>query len=138
MAGEHVGTGSGYEREPSTYNRDLTEVGRGTPMGELLRTTGIRSASPAMPARHRGRCARLARASSCFATAPGGPGSLPRVAAIAARRSITGGSRSAASAAARCRAGETPRRRRGALNVAFACVIFAVATYMLVRSAGVV
>ena len=37
MAGEHVGTGSGYEREPSTYNRDLTEVGRGTPMGELLR-----------------------------------------------------------------------------------------------------
>src|SRR5690349_6103478 len=37
MADEHVGTGSGYEQKPSTYNRDLTEVGRGTPMGEMLR-----------------------------------------------------------------------------------------------------
>jgi phenylpropionate dioxygenase-like ring-hydroxylating dioxygenase large terminal subunit len=37
MAGEHVGTGSGYEQKPSSYNRDLAEVGRGTPMGELLR-----------------------------------------------------------------------------------------------------
>ena len=29
--------GSGYDRKPSTYNKDLTEVGRGTPMGELMR-----------------------------------------------------------------------------------------------------
>jgi phenylpropionate dioxygenase-like ring-hydroxylating dioxygenase large terminal subunit len=30
-------TGSGYDRKPSTYHKDLTEVGRGTPMGELMR-----------------------------------------------------------------------------------------------------
>ncbi len=29
--------GSAYTRKPSTYNARLTEVGRGTPMGELLR-----------------------------------------------------------------------------------------------------
>jgi phenylpropionate dioxygenase-like ring-hydroxylating dioxygenase large terminal subunit len=29
--------GSGYDRKPSTYNKDLTEVGRDTPMGELMR-----------------------------------------------------------------------------------------------------
>ena len=29
--------GSAYARKPSTYNARLTEVGRGTPMGELLR-----------------------------------------------------------------------------------------------------
>ena len=32
-----VDTGTGYEREPSTYNANLTEVGHGTPMGELVR-----------------------------------------------------------------------------------------------------
>ena len=30
-------TGTGYGRPPSTYLRELTEVGPGTPMGELLR-----------------------------------------------------------------------------------------------------
>lgn len=29
--------GTGYERNPSTYNATLTEVGRSTPMGELMR-----------------------------------------------------------------------------------------------------
>ncbi len=37
MAGHDVGAGSGYEQKPSTWNRDLTEVGRGAPMGELMR-----------------------------------------------------------------------------------------------------
>jgi len=30
-------TGSAYTLKPPTYNAKLTEVGRGTPMGELLR-----------------------------------------------------------------------------------------------------
>lgn len=30
-------TGTAYGRAPATYIRQLTEVGRGTPMGELLR-----------------------------------------------------------------------------------------------------
>src|SRR5262245_64523186 len=30
-------TGTGYTRKPSSYNAALTEVGRGKPMGELLR-----------------------------------------------------------------------------------------------------
>src|ERR1700756_3417850 len=30
-------TGTGYDTRPSTYVARLTEVGRGTPMGELLR-----------------------------------------------------------------------------------------------------
>jgi hypothetical protein len=30
-------TGTGYGRPPATYLRELTEVGPGTPMGELLR-----------------------------------------------------------------------------------------------------
>ena len=29
--------GTAYEMTPSTYRAELTEVGRGTPMGELLR-----------------------------------------------------------------------------------------------------
>jgi hypothetical protein len=29
--------GTAYEMEPSTHNAKLTEVGRGSPMGELLR-----------------------------------------------------------------------------------------------------
>jgi hypothetical protein len=29
--------GSAYSRKPPAYNAKLTEVGRGTPMGELLR-----------------------------------------------------------------------------------------------------
>ena len=30
-------TSTGYESKPSTYIAGLTEVGRGTPMGELMR-----------------------------------------------------------------------------------------------------
>ena len=30
-------TGTGYTRKPSSHNAALTEVGRGKPMGELLR-----------------------------------------------------------------------------------------------------
>ena len=37
MATPERDTGTGYERKPSTYNADLTEVGHGTPMGELMR-----------------------------------------------------------------------------------------------------
>jgi phenylpropionate dioxygenase-like ring-hydroxylating dioxygenase large terminal subunit len=37
MTSKPIDTGTGYAREPSTYNSALTEVGRGTPMGELLR-----------------------------------------------------------------------------------------------------
>jgi phenylpropionate dioxygenase-like ring-hydroxylating dioxygenase large terminal subunit len=37
MATEAIDTGTGYVRKPSSYNAALTEVGRGTPMGELLR-----------------------------------------------------------------------------------------------------
>jgi phenylpropionate dioxygenase-like ring-hydroxylating dioxygenase large terminal subunit len=32
-----IDTGTGYTRKPSTYDAVLTEVGRGTPMGELMR-----------------------------------------------------------------------------------------------------
>jgi phenylpropionate dioxygenase-like ring-hydroxylating dioxygenase large terminal subunit len=32
-----IDTGTGYTRKPSTYDAALTEVGRGTPMGELMR-----------------------------------------------------------------------------------------------------
>jgi phenylpropionate dioxygenase-like ring-hydroxylating dioxygenase large terminal subunit len=35
--GAPLDSGTGYERKPSTYLKELTEVGRGTPMGELLR-----------------------------------------------------------------------------------------------------
>jgi phenylpropionate dioxygenase-like ring-hydroxylating dioxygenase large terminal subunit len=37
MAGEANDTGTGYGRKPSSYDAALTEVGRGKPMGELLR-----------------------------------------------------------------------------------------------------
>ena len=37
MATEAIDTGTGYTRKPATYNAALTEVGRGKPMGELLR-----------------------------------------------------------------------------------------------------
>ena len=37
MATEAIDTGTGYTRKPATYNAALTEVGRGRPMGELLR-----------------------------------------------------------------------------------------------------
>jgi phenylpropionate dioxygenase-like ring-hydroxylating dioxygenase large terminal subunit len=37
MATPERDTGTGYERKPSTYNADLTEVGHGTPAGELMR-----------------------------------------------------------------------------------------------------
>ena len=37
MAIEASDTGTGYTRKPATYNAVLTEVGRGKPMGELLR-----------------------------------------------------------------------------------------------------
>ena len=65
MAGEHVGTGSGYDQKPSTYNRDLTEVGRGTPMGELLRRywhpVGMAADATATPTARRGRSGCSAR-----------------------------------------------------------------------------
>ena len=34
---EAIDTGTGYTRKPSSHNAALTEVGRGKPMGELLR-----------------------------------------------------------------------------------------------------
>src|SRR5476651_803976 len=34
---DSLDTGTGYETKPSTYVAGLTEVGRGTPMGELMR-----------------------------------------------------------------------------------------------------
>jgi phenylpropionate dioxygenase-like ring-hydroxylating dioxygenase large terminal subunit len=37
MTAQDRDTGTGYERKPSTYMAELTEVGRATPMGELLR-----------------------------------------------------------------------------------------------------
>ena len=37
MVTEAIDTGTGYVRKPSSHNAALTEVGRGTPMGELLR-----------------------------------------------------------------------------------------------------
>ncbi len=35
--GRTLDQGTAYERKPSSYRAELTEVGRGTPMGELLR-----------------------------------------------------------------------------------------------------
>jgi phenylpropionate dioxygenase-like ring-hydroxylating dioxygenase large terminal subunit len=37
MTEQAVDAGTGYTRKPSSYNATLTEVGRGRPMGELLR-----------------------------------------------------------------------------------------------------
>ena len=37
MKSEALDTGTGYTRKAPTYNAGLTEVGRGKPMGELLR-----------------------------------------------------------------------------------------------------
>ena len=37
MATPDRDTGTGYERKPSTYMAELTEVGRGNPLGELMR-----------------------------------------------------------------------------------------------------
>src|SRR5438128_10326359 len=37
MKSEALDTGTGYTRKVPTYNAGLTEVGRGKPMGELLR-----------------------------------------------------------------------------------------------------
>ena len=37
MTSEAIDVGTGYTRKASTYNAALTEVGRGKPMGELLR-----------------------------------------------------------------------------------------------------
>src|SRR6478752_10725787 len=37
MSSEALDTGTGYTRKAPTYNAGLTEVGRGKPMGELLR-----------------------------------------------------------------------------------------------------
>lgn len=33
----HVDTGTAYNKRPATSNLEMTQVGRGTPMGELLR-----------------------------------------------------------------------------------------------------
>ena len=59
--------GTGYGRQPSTYLSELTEVGPGTPMGELLRRywhpVGLAAERP-----HAARCVCWARTSSCFAT----------------------------------------------------------------------
>ncbi|HYX66724.1 MAG TPA: Rieske 2Fe-2S domain-containing protein [Burkholderiales bacterium] len=45
--------GHAYEMKPSTYNARLTEVGRGTPMGELMRRywhpVGLSSHATATP-----------------------------------------------------------------------------------------
>ena len=102
MATPERDTGTGYERKPSTYNAELTEVGRGTPMGELMRRYWH-------PDRSRGRRQRdtpqrvrvLGEDLILFRDGEGRPGlRLSRAAATAARRSITARSRSAASAAA--------------------------------------
>ena len=37
MMTQPIDTGTGYTRKPPTHNAALTEVGRGKPMGELLR-----------------------------------------------------------------------------------------------------
>src|SRR5262245_16678892 len=37
MTTQVIAAGTGYPRKPSTHNAALTEVGRGKPMGELLR-----------------------------------------------------------------------------------------------------
>jgi phenylpropionate dioxygenase-like ring-hydroxylating dioxygenase large terminal subunit len=37
LHGRAIDTGTGHGRKPATYHRDLTDVGPGTPMGELLR-----------------------------------------------------------------------------------------------------
>jgi len=36
--------GTAYGLTPGSHDPDLTEVGAGSPMGELMRSTGIRSA----------------------------------------------------------------------------------------------
>src|SRR5260370_39740762 len=40
MTTQPIDAGTGYTRKPSTHNAALTEVGRGKPMGELLRRYG--------------------------------------------------------------------------------------------------
>ena len=94
-------TRTGYTRKPSTYDAALTEVGRGTPMGELMRRywhpVGLVADAGTTP--EAGARVRR-RPRSCSATARAGLAWSWRAAAIAAPRSTMAGSRSAASAAA--------------------------------------
>ena len=98
MKAQDIGTG--YDRKPSTYNAELTEVGRGTPMGELLR----RYWHPVGLAADAGTTPKAVRVLGedliLFRDGQGRPGSWTRAAATAAPRSTTAASRSAASAAA--------------------------------------
>jgi hypothetical protein len=86
--------------KPRQHDPVLTEVGAGTPMGELLRrywhpvgVTGDASDTPRQV-----RC--LGEDLILFATRPAAPASSTRTARTAARRSTTARSKSAASAAA--------------------------------------
>jgi hypothetical protein len=56
-----VDEGTAYGLAGATYDKELTEVGAGTPMASCCVATGIRSALPPMPGRRRGRCAFSAR-----------------------------------------------------------------------------
>ena len=93
--------GTAYEIRPAKYKSELVEVGRGTPMGELLRRywhpVGLvdacdRHAAPGPRARRRPDPVPRRRRAA--------PDWCMRAAVIAAPRSITARSRSAASAAA--------------------------------------
>ena len=66
--GQSVDTGSAYDMEPSSYNASLTEVGRGTPCGELMRRywQPVAISRDVIDTPQKSAC--LARISSCFAT----------------------------------------------------------------------
>ena len=101
MSDASLDTGTGYTRKPSTFDAALTEVGRGTPMGELLRRywhpVGLVADADTTPKPVRA----LGEDLILFRDGNGRrrPGAW-RAAAIAAPRSTTARSRSAASAAA--------------------------------------
>ena len=124
-----IDQGTGYGTKPSTYIAALTEVGRGTPMGELMRRywhpVGLVSHATATPREVRvlGEDLILFRDGA----GPAGPGAR-RAARTAARRFTTARSRSAASAAAitagcstsKATASSSPASRRAA-SCATAC-----------------
>ena len=101
--------GTAYAMKPSTSRTELTAVGRGTPMGELLRRywhpVGLATDAGDVPRKVR----VLGEDLILFRDRHGRPACSTRAAAIAAPRSITARSRRTASAAAITAGSSTPR-----------------------------
>jgi hypothetical protein len=101
--------GTGYAMKPSTTRTELTSVGRGTPMGELLRRywhpVGLVADATDIPRKRR----VLGEDLVLFRDKHARPVCCTPAAAIAAPRSITARSRKTASAAAITAGSSTPK-----------------------------